>query len=398
MAGHSAGALSVVQHLTTAETARRFRYVMLSSTPLTIPYRSVAMATARGHALAKQLGCFLDQQNKPDMACLRNKSVEDIRNAEDFMAANAPPALGGLLDRMNPWAPVIDGGIVKYSPMDAMMQFANDIASDMSKMKPMLMGTTTEEAYLFVKDLAQFKSIGRLYLVFLSSATGTKLNDLSDLYPIKNASNILEDLSIVLTDFMFKCPLRAMQRHLVSSFAESLNSGDGGNSGTETKIWAYLWRPPMTGDIPEDMEFCRGKTCHGSELPFLFRNSDNSAPQPTGRQLKISDAVIDYVANFVATGDPNIPPGKGFENMKETHVRDSDSVKHNQKRDAKGYPHWEPVTGNAGFTEKPTWLCNALNFFKNSRLKMARQAVSKGKQCDMWDETDYKFPELFGTE
>ena len=441
---------------------------MLSSIPLTNPYRSTTKAISRSHMLATQLGCFTEQQKEPDLVCLRNKSMEDIRNAEDFLADNPSPVLGALLDRVNPWGPVIDGKLLKFAPLDAMLKFADEISSNRSKIKPMVMGLTTEEAYFFVKQVSNYKSMGKFYLAIMSSVTDANLSELVALYPVTNGNDILRDMAAPLTDFLFRCPMRVVQRRLASSLSKGRNNSSPKDM---VKFWTYLWHPPMVGDLPLELEFCRGKSCHGAELPFLFHSSDNSTSQPNSRQMKLSNAFIDYVANFVATGDPNIAPGESFQTVDEKEDRSSskgnniqlerqvtplhdknkilqkrctdkcsqsndhtmkrrevemsskilkilftgssykssedspvelwvrDVEKRIQRRSiAKGHPYWEPVTTVSGFSKTPTWLCNELNFMKNSKIQMLKRAEIKGRQCDMWDETGYKFPKLFGSQ
>ncbi|RUS82521.1 hypothetical protein EGW08_009735 [Elysia chlorotica] len=376
LAGHSAGALSIVHHITDEETARHFHNVILSSIPLTNPYRSASKAIERGHTLARQLGCFPPQREEPDFVCLRSKSTDDIRDAEDSMVGTGSPALGSLLDHVNPWGPIVDGKLVKSEALDTMLKFAS---SDKTKIKPMIMGLTAEEGYLFLKQVSDYKGFGKFYLALLSSVTDANLSELSALYPVKNPNDVSGDIATALTDFMFRCPLRALQRRLVS------HPHDGEKD--MVKFWTYLWHPPMEGDLPAKLEFCQGKSCHGAELPFLFQNSDQLAHKPTTRQIKLSNALIDYMANFVATGDPNISHRKGFTSVME-------SVHHGDV--AKSNPYWTPVTPVSGFSDNPTWLCNELNFMKNSVIKMSKRSKIKGQRCDMWDETQYKFPKIFG--
>ncbi|GFO22319.1 carboxylic ester hydrolase [Plakobranchus ocellatus] len=462
LAGHSAGALSVVYHLTNPETAALFRHVILSSAPLTLPYRDAPGAVTRGQHLARKLACLSAQDSTTNMTCLRQKTVQDIRAAEDSMAAASSPAMGALLDSISPWSPVIDGDTVKSSPLDAFLQYADNIASKKSVFKPMIVGTASDEAYLFINQISQYRYVGPLYQVFLSSATGVSLNDLAELYPVGDSDDVQDDMITILTDFIFRCPLRSVLHHLTSAIGQSDVGG----------VWAYLWRRPMGGHIPEDMAFCRGKSCHGAELPFLFRTFDRLGLQPKGVDLKLSGTIMDYVSNFVATGDPNthapsredIPINnlsKETRSIKDEYdffgsrkkVVEGRSANLNRKKRGrrkrrnhntnsafsissrrrpareivkrhthgrstkdpvtgaketdhpklsvdrgdfrKDLPYWSAVTGPAGVKEDPTWLNNALNFLKN-KVKMETQGETKGKQCDMWDETKYTFPNLFG--
>lgn len=426
LAGHSAGALSVIIHLTTPDTARHFQHVILSSTPLTIPFRTTTSAIARAHTLANQLGCLNEPKSAPDIECLKNKSVEEIQAAEAYMAAHAASALGALLDRINPWGPVIDGEFVRASPLDAIFQFAAEEISNISKLKPMMMGLTTDEASMFSNQTSKFKSVGRLYLVLLNSVTGVDLNLLSDMYPIEDINDVSGDIATALTDFMFRCPLRALQRRLVAPEVKMENNSNG---AAGVKFWPYLWCAPMSGNLPSDIEFCRGKSCHGAELPYLFLSSNQSAGRPDKHQQILSDSVIDYVANFVTTGDPNNynRKGDGFHNEKVrtrreikvfhtifkrwrksnsrsllqeyvTNLKVNNAVKTQHERSiAEHHPYWEPVTATSGYSEEPTWLVSELNFPKNAKIKMAKQALIKGRQCDMWDQTGYRFPKLFGS-
>ncbi|GFR63459.1 carboxylic ester hydrolase [Elysia marginata] len=425
------------------------------------------------------------------MQCLRNKSVEDIRDTEDFMANHSSSLLGALLDTINPWGPVIDGQFVKSSALDAMLQFSDEMASDKNKIKSLMIGITTDEASMFYKQIVKYKNMGKLYLVILSSITGTSLNVLADLYPVKDTKDISGDIATVITDFMFRCPLRILQRRLVAPHEETATSNS--REPPTIKFWPYLWHAPMVGDVPADLEYCRGKACHGAELPFLFRSSEKSVRQPNRRQMILSNAFVDYVANFVATGDPNIDrrqsnqtnsagssshaqiterqgnvePSDGVQkrsrditcascvidksdrnnfrrlkrreigilntlanalvkkishellpenNHRRLNVIDATNSLHRQNVEprqrrrqnveprqrrrqnvAEHLPYWNPVTATSGYETEPTWLFNELNFLKNSKIKMAKQDVVKGRQCDLWDKTEYKFPKLFGS-
>jgi para-nitrobenzyl esterase len=74
---------------------------------------------------------------------------------------------------------------------------------------------------------------------------------------------------------------------------------------SKTPLYTYLFTHVMPGPNRD-----RYMAFHSSELPYVFDNLDKSSRPWTPEDRKIAEAVSDYWANFIRTGDPN---GKGLE-------------------------------------------------------------------------------------
>jgi len=113
IAGESAGACSVTNHLVAPSSRGLFRAAILESSPFnTIATTTLHNSTSMYNQLLVAAGCA-------DVQCLVNRSVANITAAAVAIPATTAPARGQVF---LPWAPVIDGVELNDHPITLVKQ------------------------------------------------------------------------------------------------------------------------------------------------------------------------------------------------------------------------------------------------------------------------------------
>lgn len=307
--GQSAGAMSVVSHLQSPNATGLYRYAIIESDPLSLPFHTKESASKNADSFAEYLSC-----GNNDLACLRSKTPERknhhyqyyrqyyhnypyyyISELLEAQEKSVKINLDNMLENFLPFSPIVDGTEILEQPLDALRN------GNFNKV-PILAGSLLQEGILFVNELFP-KSLSKLkYDGVIKGTFGNKNeNEILKLYPSPDYTGDNSDgrpqLSTLTTDLLFYCPLRNAVRGYQSAL--------GINAPT---TFIYQFTHALSFDCwGPDYAFCVGAVCHGSELPFVFNVfSDGSTtyyPTPDERQLQvdISNAWI----NFIKNGDPN---------------------------------------------------------------------------------------------
>jgi len=167
---------------------------------------------------------------------------------------------------------------------------------------PVLLGTNQDEGATFIYAGVPFWLPEGL---FQYAMDGIFVNDADKVMKFyKNASHVWHDtrdsLSYVLTDFWFKCSAEFIAN---AAF----------KAGQKTFVYRFdhiVSFPELfpTFGLPK---VCENRTCHATELPFVFHNSANYSF--SSDEDKMSIDFVTYWSNFARSGDPNVPgpAGKG---------------------------------------------------------------------------------------
>lgn len=269
VAGESAGAMSVCNHLVAPGSAGLFRSAILQSGPCQA--QADRLTAARISAdYAATVGCA-----EPPAA------AQCLRRLPPARFQRAPTYVGFGTDRLT--GPVYGTGALPLAPMDA---FAQGKAARV----PALIGTTGDEFTMFVA--AQYILEGGLppYRELLSDTFGPAAAAVAERYPLDRfAGSTGLAYAAAVTDGVFACP--------TDRIGAALTPG--------APVYGYEFND-RTAPAPELLRqapFPVGAS-HSLELRYLF--DIGGAPPLNPAQSRLSDQMIRYWSEFVKTGAPDV--------------------------------------------------------------------------------------------
>ncbi|CAL1534414.1 unnamed protein product [Lymnaea stagnalis] len=302
--GHSAGAASVGMHLLSPRSVDLFNQaIMLSGSELS-EWAVLSKADAFEYArrLCKQVGCpEVDSQQMVD--CLRHyRSFEQIVNASALVAM-LPGKIG------NPWAPVVDGGIVGVN-YAFLPDPPGDLRRQIRQMKvPVLAGMVRDEGAYFIPNLPniidgvtepQFKNIIDEFIRYRDIDDPNAVFDaMSFQYTYwpqpKNYSFIRKELMEMMGDYMFGAALSETIRQQVQYSTVFLYVFEY----SSYRNYAPQWRGINHG---QDLDYIFG-------FPFInetYRELLGLFPRQEYdySDRNISEFMISMITNFTSSGEP----------------------------------------------------------------------------------------------
>lgn len=266
IAGESAGAMSVCDHLVAPGSAGLFRAAVIQSGPCQAEADRAAAERASVD-YASSVGCA------------------DPRTAADCLRALPPDKLGSppvyyRLGDDGLTGPVTGTPSLPVDPLTAARQ-------GKAARVPVLIGTNHDEFTLFAAT--QYLRSGRMpkYPAVLDGIFGADANRVVAQYPLSRYQSPALAYSAAVTDSEFACPAVA----LASSLAH------------DAKVYGYEFndRDAPAPDLLRTVPFPVGAS-HSLELRYLF--DVGGAPALGATQQRLSEQMIDYWSSFVATGEP----------------------------------------------------------------------------------------------
>ena len=200
--GQSAGATSVASHLQNTDSLKLFRSAILQSIPLGIPVRYPAEAEALNADFATDLACDIG-----DLACLQAADVTAVLAAQGKAAGALGPDWSHLLEIAQSWEPTLQ--MDSFPIPLALDRFFQSYGSTPAASVPVMMGTTSQEAYVFIYELVN-SSMGWVAADALETAV-FGLEDLGGLdvfYPVAAGQDNRVPMSEMGSDELFICPAR----------------------------------------------------------------------------------------------------------------------------------------------------------------------------------------------
>ncbi len=292
--GQSAGAFSVASHLASPKSWPYFDSAIVESMPFSLPTENengTQTAALIGDEVLAQLNCS-------SLECMQKKSAAEILDVQQNGKLTKVFPLHDYLYKPMPWTPVVGTGVdpeLPYTPMEAAV-------SGNFKKCPIILGTVANESVQFVWAV-QPKPMPKVeYEIFVEGLFGPKYGkEILQMYgppPANETKDTRYFLSILGTDYIFKCPNR---------FAAK---------GYSQKIDTYMYR--FTHLLSYNI-FLQNKTypecdpyvCHGSDLPIVFNTEylvpGEGVPKPTAKEHILSMQMQTAFSNFAKSGNPNIP-------------------------------------------------------------------------------------------
>jgi len=202
--------------------------------------------------------------------------------------------LGRPIEVFLPITPVVDGTLLPYHWIDA-------LTSGNWNQVPLIIGTTSEDALLFVYKAIHVTLRESEYLAILGFIFEFQAFNVGDIYKPTFFGDNRPIMSACGTDYIFTCATRKFL-NLTQSY--------------KVPVYLYQWNHALSFDAwGPNYPYCVGRVCHASEVPleflppylFHFYNL-------TKDEIKLSKEMQAYWTNFGRYGDPNAGKQPGLLN------------------------------------------------------------------------------------
>lgn len=268
VAGESAGAMSVCDHLVAPASQGLFAAAVIMSGPCQAQV-GLQPAQQRSVDYAAGLGCA-DPATAAD--CLRALPADRLRTPVWFYRIG-PDQLSG---------PVTGTSVL---PVDPVVAFADGRAAPV----PVLIGTTRDEWTLFValQYLRGTEYTAADYPGLLAETFGADAAAVAARYPLTGYPNVALAYAATVTDSLLACPGQRW----------------AGQLGRAAPVYFYEFadRDAPAPDPLRTLPFPVGAS-HSLELRYLFDVAGASPPDPA--QVRLGDQMVDFWAAFVKAGAP----------------------------------------------------------------------------------------------
>ena len=270
--GESAGANSVEYQLTSPLAKGLFgRAIIESAVGLQLmPSLSLAASEAGSSAVAiASLGCA---------------GAADVAGCLRALPANAFLSASGVTE------PVVDGYVIPQHPLQA-------FRSGNFNRVPTIIGTNHDEGTAFVYQ-TEVALKGPLtpadYDAQLNTMYGDNAPAVLAQYPVNAYSSPIQALAATVTDSSFACPTE-LKRNALSRYVRVY----GYEFSEPNPAQGALLGPPEPGLDYGDY--------HTSELPYVFGVTAPDGARVTGKDLALSQRIINYWTNLAISSNPNFP-------------------------------------------------------------------------------------------
>ncbi|MGV0792864.1 carboxylesterase/lipase family protein [Mycolicibacterium sp. XJ1819] len=267
VAGESAGAISICDHLVAPGSAGLFRAAIIQSGPCQAQ-GTLPTAEDASIAYAAKIGC---EDPRAAADCLRALPADTLRR-HVFYYRFAGVDLTG---------PVSGSAVLPVDPVTA-------IDDGRAARVPVLIGTNRDEFTAFLANLYNEEDFGpEDYPGLLDEAFGAHGPAVLAQYPLDGHDSVPSAYSAALTDSVFACS----SDRVADALAE------------HAPVYAYEFndRTAPKPDSLNELPFPAG-AAHGLELRYLF--DMGGAPKLNNAQQRLSDEMIRYWSEFVKTGSP----------------------------------------------------------------------------------------------
>ena len=271
IAGESAGAMSVCDHLVAPESAGLFRAAIMQSGPCQAQ-ADLAAGERISVDYAARAGC---RSMATALRCLLALPADRLYDGPAYFRIGSTNPLSG---------PLTGTGILPVAP--------NTVAARAPTARvPVLIGSTADEYTLFValNYLRQHRIAP--YPTLLREAFGGQAAAVAARYPLSRYDGSAGlAYAAAVTDGVFACPIDTMAAGLAR----------------RAPVYAYEFND-RHAPVPEPLRhtpFAAGAG-HALELRYLFQMG--GAPALDAEQHQLSDEMVAYWSRFVTTGAPDVP-------------------------------------------------------------------------------------------
>jgi para-nitrobenzyl esterase len=280
IAGESAGAASVTDHLVSPFTAPFVGAIGESTIgigPVGLSQEpTLSQAQATGDTFVASVGCNTASNV---VACLRSLPATTLLDASAVFR----------------WGPIVDGVDIPLEPNTAIRQ-------GLFRRVPILNGTNLTEGQLFAVLVILQSGFpdATAYEALVTQQFGSTAGpEILARYPASNFSTPLEAYAIVLTDSGFSCPasaaVRALSKH-VPVYQYEFNEPNAGPAAVFIPIPGFPWIDPHAVELPY---------VFGGALPGTIFGEGFTPSDQTPARLALSAEMMAYWTQFVKRGTPN---------------------------------------------------------------------------------------------
>lgn len=220
--------------------------------------------------LSEELQC-----NIGDINCLRRASYQDVAAAQTKV--NVMLTSFEFLLFFEPWVPVIDNNIITGQLIEVVQNVSFPL-------KPLVIGTLTEEAIFYVYEAWVKPITVPEYIEILLFTFHEHAFKIVERYPPDSVDDLRPLVSKIATQWVFACPTRIYARKAAS--------------------YSYVFGFPLDFDGWENETFCVNHVCHAGELPYTFESAWINF---TDAGRRVSKSMATYWTNFAKTHDTNQP-------------------------------------------------------------------------------------------
>ncbi|EGC40157.1 hypothetical protein DICPUDRAFT_146986 [Dictyostelium purpureum] len=278
LCGQSAGGSSIATHLTAKDSWNLFQGAIMESHPFTLGLKTLENARDYSDTFAKDVNCSLS-----DLNCLNSLTSDSI--IEGQIKSQAKIDILKPLQSFLPWTPTIGLDDITEQPLTL---FEKGDFYDV----PMIVGTVSEEALLFIYQASPKNVSATSYKLAIDLIFLDHEHTIEENYPpIKDQDN-RPVLSVLGTNYIFVCPTRYALEKMMKY--------------KQTPIYYYQFSHVLSFDAwGPDYPYCVGHVCHGSELPFVFNSARYGGYSFTQAEQDLSTDMNAYWSNFINTANPN---------------------------------------------------------------------------------------------
>lgn len=254
--GQSAGAQSVIFHMTSPGSAGLFHRAIVESSPSLSLFPAKAAAKL-GAAVAREVGCK-NLTNAAIIACMRAADADILIEAAGKVGGNALDIvatfdIGRATASFLPFKPNIDGIDIIGQPMEVLLSGKAPAAV------PALVGFNQDEMWALLSSVPKWIGAPEVRAVldawFGSTTSAKAWAHYAPLFPKGDTTSIVVK---ILTDYLFTCSSQAVAAATASpSFVYQFNHIDS--------FGVTLW-----GKF--GLTQCEHRACHMTEIPFVFNN------------------------------------------------------------------------------------------------------------------------------
>lgn len=254
--------------------------------PLGIPVRFPNEAKALNQIFAQALNCSID-----DTKCLQAADIPDILTATGHAAGQLGPNMQHLLEIAQAWQPTLQ--MNSFNIPLPLTEYFQQYPGD----KPLMIGTTSQEAYLFIYELIN-SSMSSLATAALEAVIFgfNSVGPLGQLYPLSSSSDNRDALSELASDELFLCAAGNATDGMVAS-------------APQTPIFLYQYDHVAVDGAQgwgPHYKVCWTKVCHGADVPMVFGSADAGGSTFSEDEWVLSSYMRAYWGNFATNGNPNV--------------------------------------------------------------------------------------------
>nr|WP_321352585.1 carboxylesterase/lipase family protein [uncultured Methanoregula sp.] len=263
--GESAGASSILSHLSSPLAKGLFMQAIVESAPLWTNGSSVDIISTRQDAEQKGIAFARD------LGFSSPGAIRKMRALDAMTLVNATPRSPSAFWTTHSliFKPSVDGRILPATPEETFRLGRQNKV-------PIIIGTNADEGTLLAAKTGMNVSA---YEQYIRNRFGTYAPDVLTAYPAKNPSEAQYQMERIMNDF---------------DFTEAARFVANSHTGINQTTYIYRFSYEMPGQPLGAF--------HGSELYFVFRPASmNPDPVSAG----VSDMMMDLWTRFAKTGNPN---------------------------------------------------------------------------------------------